>query len=117
MAALPRRSRLMAPWKGSLLTRLADPDVWLVNTHLLANLDGDWSEQSRYYELHRHQLAALASTVESLAGPLIVSGDFNIARESSLFEDFVKASRLADAFEDCPPTFHPEYLPTGKATQ
>jgi hypothetical protein len=26
----------------------------------------------------------------------------------------VKASRLADAFEDCPPTFHPEYLPPDK---
>ncbi|WP_112243887.1 endonuclease/exonuclease/phosphatase family protein [Kribbella monticola] len=107
-AALPWRSRVMAPWKGSLMVQL--DSLWLINTHLLANIDGDWSEKSRYYELHRHQLEALTSIVESVVGPLVVTGDFNIARESSLFEEFVKGSRLADAFEDCPPTFHPEYL-------
>jgi endonuclease/exonuclease/phosphatase family metal-dependent hydrolase len=113
-AALPRRSRLMAPWKGSLMVRLAEPALSLINTHLLANFDGDWTENNRYYELHRHQLAALTSIVESVAEPLVVTGDFNIARDSSLFEEFVKDSRLADAFENCPPTFHPEYLGHGQ---
>jgi len=110
-ASLPRLARLMAPLKGILMTRLEEPAVWVVNTHLLANFDGDWSSNNRYYALHRHQLATLARVLGSLAGPLIVSGDFNVARDSSLFEDFTAESRLADAFNGaCPPTFHPEYL-------
>ncbi|TDU91705.1 endonuclease/exonuclease/phosphatase family metal-dependent hydrolase [Kribbella voronezhensis] len=113
-AALPRRSRLTAPWKGSLMVRLAEPSLRVINTHLLANFDADWTEQSRYYEVHRHQLAALTSIVESIDGPLVVTGDFNISRDSSLFAEFVEKSRLADAFEDCPPTFHPEYLGPGQ---
>jgi endonuclease/exonuclease/phosphatase family metal-dependent hydrolase len=116
-APLPRLSRFKAPLKGILMTRLDEPDVWVVNTHLLANLDGDWSEENRYYPLHRHQLATLACVLDSVAEPLIVSGDFNIARDSSLFEGFTAESRLVDAFGgDCPPTFHPEYLGPGKSS-
>ncbi|QNE18078.1 endonuclease/exonuclease/phosphatase [Kribbella qitaiheensis] len=115
-AALPRLSRFKAPLKGILATHLAEPDLWIVNTHLLANFDGDWSAKSRYYELHRQQLAALASILDSVGGRLILSGDFNIARDSSLFEGFAASSQLADAFVDCPPTFHQEYLHPGKSS-
>ena len=114
-ARLPRRSRFMAPLKGILMTRLEDPEVWIINTHLLANFDGDWSEENRYYPLHRHQLATLARVLDSVAGPLIVSGDFNIARDSRLFSGFTAESRLVDAFDgDCPPTFHAAYLEPGQ---
>lgn len=41
--------RLTAVLKGALVTRLAD--VTIVNTHLSANRDGDWSPTSRYYVL------------------------------------------------------------------
>jgi len=49
------------------------------------------------------------------AGPhAVICGDFNIARESPLFGDFMAATRLADAFGGaCPPTFRAEYLPAG----
>ncbi len=49
------------------------------------------------------------------AGPrAVVCGDFNIARESSLFGDFMAATGLADAFGGtCPATFRAEYLPAG----
>jgi endonuclease/exonuclease/phosphatase family metal-dependent hydrolase len=115
-SALPRLTRFKAPLKGSLITRLAEPEVWVINTHLLANFDGDWSTKSRYYELHRRQLAALASVTGSTVGPLILTGDFNIARDSQLFDDFLTASHLADAFDtNCPPTFHAEYLGPGKS--
>ena len=113
---LPFRARVGAPLKGILTTRLAEPGVRIMNTHLVANFDGDWSPQSRYYELHRQQLATLASVVGS--GPLVVSGDFNVARDSSLFEDFMAASRLGDAFGgECPPTFRSEYLGPGQLSR
>jgi len=110
---LPVRAWAGAPLKGILTTRLAEPAVRIMNTHLVANLDGDWSPQSRYYVLHRQQLATLASVTGS--GPLVVSGDFNVARDSSLFEEFMAASRLGDAFGgECPPTFRSEYLGPGQ---
>jgi hypothetical protein len=44
---LPRFARLRALLKGALVTRLDEAGVCVVNTHLLANVDGDWSESSR----------------------------------------------------------------------
>jgi endonuclease/exonuclease/phosphatase family metal-dependent hydrolase len=112
--ALPRFSRLRASVKGALVTRLDDPGMYVVNTHLLANLDGDWSESNRYHSVHQSQLTALARTIGSLTGPSIITGDFNIARESTLVTDFLASTQLVDAFGgECPPTFHAEYLGPG----
>jgi len=115
VAGLPRLSRLKASLKGSLVTRLAG--VSIVNTHLLANHDGDWSESNRFYRLHQSQLAALGRYVGAVQQPAIVSGDFNVARDSSLYRDFIRDTGLLDAFgDDCPPTFHPAYLEPGKTS-
>jgi hypothetical protein len=35
---------LQARLKGALVTRLARPEVCVINTHPVANYDGDWSE-------------------------------------------------------------------------
>jgi hypothetical protein len=37
------------------MTRLARPELCVINTHPVANYDGDWSEANRYYPLHRAQ--------------------------------------------------------------
>jgi hypothetical protein len=116
-ADLPRLSRLKASLKGSLLTRLADPAISIVNTHPLANPDGDWSNTNRFYRLHQDQLAALGRYVAAVPQPAIVCGDFNVARASSLYRDFVRETGLVDVFgDDCPPTFHAEYLEPGKTS-
>jgi endonuclease/exonuclease/phosphatase family metal-dependent hydrolase len=115
-AEVSRSTRLKAVLKGALVSRLVEPRVGIVNTHLLANFDGDWSQTSRFYRAHRSQLAGLASSVASVPGPTIVSGDFNISRESSLYRDFLAETKLVDAFGGkCPPTFHTEFLETDKA--
>jgi endonuclease/exonuclease/phosphatase family metal-dependent hydrolase len=100
--------------KGALVTRLDRPGLWVINTHPTANYDGDWSEANRYYPLHRAQLAVLAELVSDAGPRAVVCGDFNIARESSVFGDFMAATGLADTFGGaCPPTFRAEYLPAG----
>jgi endonuclease/exonuclease/phosphatase (EEP) superfamily protein YafD len=112
---LPMRTRLQMGIKGALITRLAEPGVWVVNTHPASNSDGDWSPASRFYPMHRAQLDALTRALHGADGPLVVCGDFNIDRDSSLFGDFVTGARLADAFGGtCPPTFRAEYLPAGE---
>lgn len=112
-----RLTRFKAPLKGALITRLVEPQVSIVNTHLLANFDGDWSETNRFYTMHRSQLAGLTHVVTSIPGPAIISGDFNISRESTLHRDFLAETKLVDAFGgQCPPTFHPQFLAAGKTS-
>jgi len=96
------------------VTRLACLGLCVINTHPVANRDGDWSPAGRFYPLHRAQLAVIAQVVRSVAAPTVVCGDFNIDRDSSLFGEFVDGTGLADAFEGkCPATFRAEYLPPG----
>jgi hypothetical protein len=112
---ISRAVRLEARLKGVLVTQFARPGLRVINVHPAANRDGDWSRGSRFYPLHRAQLAALARVVRGADAPAVVCGDFNVDRASSLFGEFVTEARLADAFNgSCPATFHTEYLPSGK---
>jgi sphingomyelin phosphodiesterase 2 len=107
-------TRFRAGMKGALVSRLAGPALCIVNTHPVANRDGDWSRVGRFYPLHRAQLDALARIVLGVRGPAVVCGDFNVDRDSSLFGDFLAGAGLTDAFEgNCPATFRAEYLPAG----
>jgi endonuclease/exonuclease/phosphatase family metal-dependent hydrolase len=110
----PRWPRTKAPFKGVLLTRL--DQLWIANTHLLANTTGDWSDGSHFTPIHRGQLEALARVMATLDRPLILSGDFNVPRESTPYKAFLDHTGLADAFDgECPPTFHAEYLTAGRS--
>jgi endonuclease/exonuclease/phosphatase family metal-dependent hydrolase len=114
-AGVSRAARWRAALKGALVTRLARPGLWVVNTHPVANRDGDWSPGSRFYPLHQAQLDVLARVVRGASGPGVVCGDFNVDRDSSLFGGFMAGTGLADAFEGrCPATFRAEYLPAGE---
>ena len=96
------------------MTRLARPGLCVINTHPVANHDGDWSKANRFYPLHRAQFTVFAQVVDEAGPCAVVCGDFNISRESPLFGEFTAATGLADAFEGaCPPTFRAEYLPAG----
>lgn len=109
---ISERARAQARMKGWLVTGLAGVSV--INTHPLANRDGDWSETNRFFPVHRAQLATLARVVGGVPGPAVVCGDFNIDRDSALFKEFVEDTGLADTFQGtCPPTFRAEYLPDG----
>jgi hypothetical protein len=113
-ARIPWPARLRARMKGALVTRLTCPEASVINTHPLANTDGDWSEANRFFLAHRAQLAALSGVVGGVPASVVVCGDFNVDRDSALFSDFVSETGLDDAFEGrCPPTFRAEYLPAG----
>lgn len=118
-AGVPRglrlRSQLSARAKGVLVTRVAQPDLWVLNTHPMANGDGDWSPGNRYETMQRAQLDGLARVLGSLPGPAVVCGDFNVARNSELHKGFRAGTGLVDAFGGtCPPTFRAEFLPPGR---
>lgn len=118
---IPRRApgispltRYLAGLKGALVTHLGQLRVRLVNAHPAANRDGDWSPANRFYPLHRAQLDSLTRTLRDAATPAVVCGDFNVARDSALFSEFLDDTGLTDAFGgSCPATFHAEFLPAG----
>lgn len=83
----------------------------VVNTHPVANRDGDWSPASRFFPLHQDQLGVLARVVRATTAPAVVCGDFNVDRDSALMRGFLSQTGLADAFSgQCPATFHAGYL-------
>lgn len=98
-------NRLKALLKGSLVTRLGP--LWIVNTHPMPNLDGDWSATNRHGPMHRQQLNSLAGVV-ARRSPAVVCGDFNIAAGSTFMTDFLAATGLVDTTTDPTPTFRAE---------
>lgn len=92
-ARIPGPARPRARMKGALVTRLTCPEVSVINTHPLANTDGDWSEVNRFFPAHRARLAALSGVVGGALAPVVVCRDFDIDRDSALFSDSVSETR------------------------
>jgi len=110
----PRRSPRF-DWllrKGMLITRLevAGHPVTVVNTHLMANSDGDWSRTNRHslaLQAELHQLAGELAMVDA-GVPMLVMGDFNVPRDSWLFDEFLVMTGLRDTMAgDTRPTYRP----------
>jgi endonuclease/exonuclease/phosphatase family metal-dependent hydrolase len=108
-----RRPRL--DWflrKGLLITRfeIAGHPVTVVNTHLLANVDGDWSLTNRHsfaLQAELYQLGAEVATVDASMA-MLVMGDFNVPRDSWLLDEFLTMTGLRDVLAgDTRPTYRP----------
>ncbi|GGQ10060.1 endonuclease/exonuclease/phosphatase family metal-dependent hydrolase [Actinomadura coerulea] len=108
--------------KGALFTRVRLPGghLTVVNTHLSANLDMDWSPSNVYTRVEKAELRRLAAAVNRIpkAEPMVVMGDFNVPRDSPDLADFISDTGLRDAFGgDTEPTFRPEYAEIGAIDQ
>jgi endonuclease/exonuclease/phosphatase family metal-dependent hydrolase len=98
--------------KGVLITELtcAGQSVIILNTHLTANYDGDWSRSNRYARLEQAQLHQLAAIINQLdrQSLIIIAGDFNFPRHSWLYDEFVEATSLFDPLNGhTKPTYYP----------
>jgi endonuclease/exonuclease/phosphatase family metal-dependent hydrolase len=98
--------------RGVLLTRFAaDGEFFTVaNTHLSPNREADWSKAAPFTRVQHGELARLAKAVRRIDSgePVIAVGDFNVPRDSWLFEGFEADSGLRDAFGgDAATTFRP----------
>jgi endonuclease/exonuclease/phosphatase family metal-dependent hydrolase len=101
--------------KGSLTAIFGEPGVLaVVNTHLLANVAGDWSAGSGVYQVQSAQLEVLQQVVRSLNFPVIAAGDFNMPATTPEFGAFLAGTGLTDVFGGaCPPTIRSLFLPHG----
>jgi endonuclease/exonuclease/phosphatase family metal-dependent hydrolase len=101
--------------KGVLLTAFHVGNVPLVvlNTHLNANYVANWTRRGRYALVEHGQLQQLAEIVRAQPADALVvaAGDFNIPRDSWLYEEFLAASGAVDPLAgDMRPTLR---LPRG----
>jgi endonuclease/exonuclease/phosphatase family metal-dependent hydrolase len=100
--------------KGILSTRVsyAGQEIIILNTHLTANYDGDWSPANRYARLEKAQLDSLARLINEVGtrSIVVVAGDFNIPRHSWLYDGFVTATGMIDPLSgNREPTYHPVF--------
>lgn len=109
--ATPVRPELIMR-KGAQVASVATPDgeLVVVNTHLSANRDDDWSHENRYTRVARSELEHLAEQIAMVdpALPVVVLGDLNVPRGSAVLNDFNAAVGLRDVLAgDTRPTYRP----------
>ena len=92
--------------KGFLTSRLVvgGHKVAVVNTHLLANYDQDWSPGNRFAIHQADELQQLGRAVAAVPEDVlvIVAGDFNVLATSPMLEQFASQARLRSVFETMP---------------
>jgi endonuclease/exonuclease/phosphatase (EEP) superfamily protein YafD len=98
--------------KGMLITSLhwGSVPVVIINTHIVANYNGDWERQGVFARMQEKQLRQLAETitVQPSNALVIVAGDFNIPRGSRPYRDFLSWTGLTDPLaDDRRPTHRP----------
>jgi endonuclease/exonuclease/phosphatase family metal-dependent hydrolase len=98
--------------KGVLIAdiRVAGQPLTIVNTHLLANSDGDWSRANTYARGEQAELTQLADELNGIEAdvPLVVAGDFNVPRDAWLFDEFLARAGLTDVLAGrTEPTYRP----------
>jgi hypothetical protein len=108
---VPGTTRVQARLKGALVTRLAGPELCVINTHPVANHDGDWSQANRFYPLHRAEFDVLARVVNEAGPRAVVCGDFNVSRESTLCCDFYGGHRAGRRVRGHVPAHVPGRIP------
>ena len=98
--------------KGMLISSLhwGSTPVVVINTHVIANYNGDWERQgvfARMQEKQLHQLGEIVAIQPSDA-LVVVVGDFNIPRGSRLYKNFLQGTGLIDTLaDDQRPTHRP----------
>jgi endonuclease/exonuclease/phosphatase (EEP) superfamily protein YafD len=98
--------------KGMLISTLYwdDVPVVVINTHVIANYNGNWGREGVFTRMQQKQLRQLADTVaaQSTSALVAVVGDFNMPRGSHLYQDFLQQTGLVDVLAgDERPTHRP----------
>jgi exonuclease III len=111
------RRALLSAAQGLTQVELAELPVTVVNTHLTANRDGDWSPGNRFFAFQRAQLRRFNATLARWGRPglTVITGDFNIASDSDHYKEITDHGHRHDPFTTSDPvTFHAAFLPPGE---
>jgi len=105
-----RAEYLMRKGAQVAVVETAEGPLAVVNTHLSANRDGDWSAANRYTRIARAELGHLAGELAGLdpALPVVAVGDFNVPRTAGTLAELLATAGLTDAMAgDTEPTYRP----------
>lgn len=103
--------------KGMLISQL-DQNVFILNTHLKAALNEDWSQKSRYYSIIESEIKDFHLVLGMFETNKIVicAGDFNTNKVSSLYKKIVGKQEIVDIFQDNQePSYRAEFLKHNKS--
>jgi endonuclease/exonuclease/phosphatase family metal-dependent hydrolase len=110
MTAPARPELIMRKGAQVVTVEAAGRTLVVVNTHLSANRDDDWSAQNRYTRVQRAELRRLGAVVSDVdpALPLLVAGDLNVPRTAPILTGLLTTAGLHDARAgDAEPTYRP----------
>ena len=110
------RRAAMGAIQGILTVPLLTEAVTIVNTHLTANSDDDYSAGGRFHDFQRAQLVRLNALLARRPRPglRVITGDFNLASTSDLYPLVVAYGAHRDPFATTDPyTYHPAFLRDG----
>jgi endonuclease/exonuclease/phosphatase family metal-dependent hydrolase len=98
---------------GILVAKFDDLPLRLATTHLSSDVVHNLTPQNRFYKLISGQLdqAVELFTTLSKTDGLIMTGDFNISNQSSLYESFLTRTKAQDIFKgDSTPSYAPDRI-------
>lgn len=103
---------------GALICKIKNSPITILNVHATPNLDHSEVEHNRFIKFIDAQLTEVAAIVNDLkkkGESILIGGDLNVSKNSSVYSKFLKKSGLVDVFsKDDFPTQHQEYLPNSK---
>lgn len=83
--------------KGMLITKIQDKDIALVNVHFKAVLNYDWNISGKYYKMVFSQVKKFKEILKNKEFKIVIaSGDFNLDRKSSIYEELLDLKGLKD---------------------
>jgi endonuclease/exonuclease/phosphatase family metal-dependent hydrolase len=97
----------------SILSAIIDPfEIRIVTTHLSSDNEHNLTPKNKLYKLIKSQSEEAAEVVNHYTKnneSVIVAGDFNIAKNSELYNNFLKKTKLTDIYaKEEQPTYDPD---------
>lgn len=112
-AAIPLYTKIAQ--NGMLSSAIESLGIRIATTHFTSDVVHDLSPKDKYYALIRNQSQEAAEVVNRYTKnemPLILTGDFNIAKDSVLYREFIQKADLSDVFyNSSESTYFPDRIP------
>lgn len=89
--------------KGMLVTKLANQNLYFMNTHFATTHDADWTEDGKYFQIMESNVREFHDFMRYLISHnskanIIAAGDFNISKKSLLYKMLTNFPYLSDVF-------------------
>lgn len=87
---------------GILLCKIKNTAITILNTHLTSDFYFKWTPKNKLYPTVKSQVMEAASLINKLSvenKTLILAGDFNMGKDTKLYNAFIKATNMTDPFK------------------